>query len=221
MDVKRQLYQWQDIEYQKFCCSLIPGLENAIGVRVPMLRKFAKDLVKSNYDMDSLLLDTYEEILLKGFMIGYSKISLDLRLKYIEEYLPYITNWGICDMFVSTLKFTKQNKDVVYAWMLKYVSGSVYEVRFVVVMLLTYFMDDGYIEKCLSIFDSISCDDYYVKMAVAWAISVAYIHYPKRVIQYLDEYSLDLWVYNKAITKIIESNRVSLEEKIVLRNKRR
>ena len=220
MDIKKQLYQWQDLKYQKFSCTLIPGLDNAIGVRVPLLRKFAKELVKSNYALDAIELDTYEEILLKGFMIGYSKISLDLRLRYIEEYIPYISNWAICDMFVSTLKFTKENKDIVYAWMMKYLGGSVYEVRFVLVMLLTYFMDDDYIEKCYKVFDSIHNDDYYLNMALSWAISVAYVHFPERTLQYLDNSHLDLWVYHKAITKMIESNRVSVDEKEMLRKRR-
>ena len=213
MDIKRELYKLQDQEYQKFHGNIVPGLDNHIGVRVPELRKLAKKLVKDKVSLDEIGTDTYEEVLLRGFYIGYSKVDVDTRLQLIEAYLPLITNWAICDGFVSTLKFTKDYKEEVFNWLMQYVHGSVYEVRFVLVMLLTYFMDDEYIECCYKVFDCITNDDYYVKMALAWAISIAYIKYTKRTMDYLLFAQIDGWTYNKAISKICDSYRVSKEEK--------
>ena len=213
MDVKNELYKLQDEEYQKFQQNIILNLDNHIGVRVPQLRKLAKKLVRDKVSIDEIEIDTYEEILLKGFYIGYSKVDIDTRLQLIESYLPLITNWAICDGFVSTLKFTKYHKEVVFNWLMQYVHGSVYEVRFVLVMLLTYFIDDEYIDSCYRVFDCITNDDYYVKMALAWAISIAYIKYTKRTRDYLLFAQIDGWTYNKAISKICDSYRVSKEEK--------
>ena len=213
MDVKNELYKLQDEEYQKFQQNIILNLDNHIGVRVPQLRKLAKKLVRDKVSIDEIEIDTYEEILLKGFYIGYSKVDIDTRLQLIESYLPLITNWAICDGFVSTLKFTKDHKEVVFNWLMQYVHGSVYEVRFVLVMLLTYFIDDEYIDSCYRVFDCITNDDYYVKMALAWAISIAYIKYTKRTRDYLLFAQIDGWTYNKAISKICDSYRVSKEEK--------
>ena len=76
-----------------------------------------------------------------------------------------------------------------------------------------------YIDKILKIFDVTKHDGYYVKMAVAWAISVCYIKFPKVTEQYLDNSNLDEFTYKKSIQKIRESYRVTPEQKRRLKEK--
>lgn len=221
MELKEKLYLLIDEEYRKFHANLIPGMDNNLGIRTPELRKIAKRCAKE-YGIECINQindDSYEEVLLQGMIIGYSKVDIETRLSYIENYLPKIDNWATCDLFVSTLKFVNKYQDEVWKWMMQYVhSEHEFTVRFVVVMLLSYYLNDEYIELCYKVFDVIVHDGHYVKMAVAWAISIAYIKYPKRTLDYLLFAQIDAWTYNKAIQKMIESNRVSHEEKEMLRS---
>lgn len=59
-------------------------------------------------------------------------------------------------------------------------SDKPYDIRFAVVSALDYFSDDEYAARAFEKFDKITNDDYYVKMAVAWAVSVFFVHAPKK-----------------------------------------
>ena len=84
-------------------------------------------------------------------------------------------------------------------------------------MMLNFYIVDDYIDEILHILNNISHEGYYVKMAVAWAISFAYIHYPDKTLKFLENNNLDKFTYNKALQKIIESNRVSKSDKDLMR----
>ncbi len=100
-------------------------------------------------------------------------------------------------------------------------SNSEYEVRFGIVMLLNYFIEKEYIVMVLRLFNSIKHDGYYVKMAVAWAISFCFIQFPNKTTKFLNNNDLDDFTYNKAIQKIIESNRIDNETKNEIRKLKR
>ena len=92
-------------------------------------------------------------------------------------------------------------------------SENEFEVRFAVVSMLDHFVNDTYLERLFQAFDSIKHEGYYVKMAVAWAVSICYIKYPEATWEYLERKSLDDFTHNKTIQKIRESYRISKEEK--------
>ena len=85
-------------------------------------------------------------------------------------------------------------------------------------MMLNFYIVDDYIDSVLSVLNNIHHDGYYVKMAVAWAISFAYIHFPDKTLFFLKNNNLDNFTYNKSLQKIIESNRVSTEYKDLMRS---
>ena len=93
-----------------------------------------------------------------------------------------------------------------------------FEIRFAIVMILDYYIDDEYLQKDFEIFDKIKHEGYYAKMAVAWAISICLIKYYEETIEYLKKSKIDNWTYNKSIQKAIESYRISQEQKEFLRN---
>ena len=96
-----------------------------------------------------------------------------------------------------------------------------YDIRFAVVMGLNYYINDEYKERFLLLLDCIHHEGYYVKMAVAWAISMVYVKYPEYIMNYLKDCKLDDFTYNKAIQKIRESLQVSKEEKELLKSMKR
>lgn len=160
----------------------------------------------------------FEEVMLQGLVIGYADMDIDERLDYITTFVPKIDNWSVCDRFCGGLKCTKSYQQQVWNVITPYLSSEhEYEVRFAVVMLLTYYVDDIYIQEVLERLDRITHTGYYVKMAVAWAISICYIHLPEPTMHYLHHNQLDVFTYNKALQKITESYRIDSDTKAQIR----
>ena len=220
--IKEKLLELSDKKYKEFHGGLCPGTENIIGVRVPILRNYAKELFKEQdwkQTIKEIDNEYYEEIMLQGMMIGQAKNEdINIILKYVQNYVPKIDNWAICDVFCAGLKITKKYKKKVWNFIQKYFkSDKEFEIRFAVVMILDYYIEEQYLKEDLTIFNNIKHDGYYVKMAVAWALSVCLIKFYNETIQYLKKCKLDDWTYNKAIQKAIESYRISDEKKQELR----
>lgn len=220
-EIREELINLADEKYKKFHSNLCPGVENILGVRLPILRKLSKDLSKNNYKdyLDNDSVKYYEEVMIEGLIIGYIKADNETRFKYIRNFVPKINNWAVCDSFCNNLKFTKKNMSEVWDFILPYTSSkNEFDVRFAVVMMLNFYIVDGYIDNVLSVLNDIHHDGYYVKMAVAWAVSFAYIHFSDKTLAFLKNNNLDNFTYNKSLQKIIESNRVSKEYKDLMRS---
>ena len=220
--IKRKLFELSDQKYKEFHGGLCPGTENIIGVRVPVLRKYEQELFKEKdwkQTIEEIDNEYYEEIMIQGMLIGQVKNeNINTILKYVEEYVPKIDNWAICDVFCAGLKITKKYKKEMWKFIQKYLkSDKEFEIRFAVVMILDYYIDEEYLKEDFKIFDNIKHEGYYVKMAVAWAISICLIKYYEDTLEYLKKSKIDNWTYNKAIQKAIESYRISDERKQELR----
>lgn len=222
--IREQLINLADQNYQKFSSSLIPNCQNILGVRLPELRKIAKNIAKEDWQnyLTAASDEFFEEVMLQGMIIGYVKTDIEERLSYVASFVPKIDNWSVCDSFCTGLKFTKENQERVWAFLQPYFSSNKeYDVRFGVVMLLNYYIDHRYIENVLNIINAIKHEGYYVKMAVAWAISICYVKDPLVTMNYLRNNSLDDFTYHKALQKITESNRVEKEAKNLIRQMKR
>lgn len=224
IEVYHRLEELADPQYQKFHSGLLPGVENVLGVRVPDLRKLAKEIAMG--DWQTFLKENdrrfYECDMLQGLVIGYAKIDFETRFSYIKSFVPRIHNWAVCDMCCSSFKEAKQHRAEVWEFLKPYLSsGEEYEIRFGVVMLLSHFIDAEYVQKAFAAFDGITSEAYYVRMAVAWAISVYFVHFREETFAYLKNNQLDDWTYNKALQKIVESYRVDAETKQVIRGMKR
>lgn len=220
--IKEQLFELADEKYKEFHGGLCPGTNNIIGVRVPILRNYAKELVREHQTEELLKqIDNqyYEEIMLQGMVIGLAKEDFELLQKKIEEFVPKIDNWAICDVFCAGLKVTKKHKEEMWNLIQKYLtSDKEFEIRFSVVMILDYYIEEKYLEKAFQIFDAITSQEYYVQMAVAWAISICLIKFYKETIKYLKIANLGKFTYNKALQKAIESYRITDKQKDVLKS---
>lgn len=220
--IKEQLFELADEKYKEFHGGLCPGTNNIIGVRVPILRNYAKELVREHQTEELLKqIDNqyYEEIMLQGMVIGLAKEDFKILQRKIEEFVPKIDNWAICDVFCAGLKVTKKHKEEMWNLIQKYLtSDKEFEIRFGVVMILDYYIEEKYLEKDFQIFDAITSQEYYVQMAVAWAISICLIKFYEETIKYLENSNLDKFTYNKALQKAIESYRITDKQKDVLRS---
>lgn len=217
INVKQDLLALKDEKYKEFQSMLSPGVNNIIGIRIPVLRQYAKKIPKE-VKISSIPNDYYEEIMLKGMLIGMQK---ELDFEQIKNYIPLITNWGICDVFCTGLKKVKKSKDKMWDFLIEYIySKKEFEVRFAVVMILDYYIEEEYIEKVLDILKTVKHNGYYAKMAVAWAYSLCFIKFfdkTKKEFEAIKKENPDKFIYNKSIQKAIESYRISEENKNILR----
>ena len=220
-EIRNKLFEMQDEKYRKFHSTLSPNVENIIGVKVPKLREYAKELYKNNKIEDIKIGDKYtEELMLQGFVVGLeTKEPIEKVIKRIDEFVPKINCWAVCDTFCASLKITKKYPKEMYKLIQKYLkSKKEYEIRFSLVMLLDFYINDQYIDEVLKIIDSIKSDKYYVQMANAWAISVCLVKYYDKTVEYLKNSKIDNFTYNKGIQKAIESYRITDKQKEYLRS---
>ena len=220
--IKNDLKELADTKYKEFHSKLCPGTNNILGVRVPVLRKYAKDFIKlypnNNYkDIDD---EFYEEILLQGMLIGIqAKDDYDENINNLEYFIQKIDNWAICDIFVGGLKFIRKNPELYWNFIKKYVTKTKeFEKRFAYVIILIYYINDKYIDEVLEILISETSEDYYVYMAVAWALSVCLVKYYDKALNVLKKSNLNKITYNKALQKACESYRITNIQKMELRS---
>ncbi len=224
LDIRKELFSLSDEKYRKFASSLIPGCDNLIGVRIPQIRKIAKQIVKDNpIDfLDNFEDICFEETMLRGLVIANLNDDIDIVLEQVALFIPKITNWSLCDSFCSELKIVRKHKEKVWGFLKRYYqSDECYEVRFAVVILLFHYIEEQYLNDIFFICDIITHEDYYVKMAVAWAISICFAKFPNETMPYLQNNNLDNDTYNKALQKIRESLRVDKATKEIIKSMKR
>ena len=166
--------------------------------------------------------DTLEETLVRGFVVAGADMPLEEHLKAVAGFVPEIDCWSVCDSFVTSLKFVKKDRERVWKFIQPYFeSDRTYDIRFAAVMSLAYFKDGEYAPRVFEKFDKIENDDYYVKMAVAWAVSVFFVNAREETRRYLENNRLDDFTFNKSLQKITESYRVTPQEKAEIRAMKR
>lgn len=219
-DIRKKLFELQDLKYKEFHSGLCPNVDKIIGVRVPQLKQIAKEIAKKDHKefLENAQDEYYEELVLQGLVIGYSKTTIEETFKYLKSFVPKINSWAVCDTTCSNLKITKKYMREMWKFLEKYInSDREYEIRFALVMYLNYYLTEEYMDEILEKIDKITNKEYYVQMAIAWLVSFAYIKQKEKTEKYLYKNNLDKFTLNKSIQKICESYRVSDEDKIKLR----
>ena len=224
-DVVAELNSNIDEKFREFTSKLLPSNSNILGVRLPVLRKMARQIAKGQYWMDFLecdQVDLYEFVMLQGMVVGYIKADIEVIIALIKRFVPKNDNWSVCDSFCSELKVTRNNYDIMFELINNYAcSDNEFEARFAIVMLIFYYINDTYYSDVIKILDSVYNEKYYVKMAVAWAVSICYIKYPSRTLCYIKQNNLDDFTYNKSLQKIIESRAVDNAARNLMRELKR
>lgn len=223
MNIRNELLNLADEKYRIFTSSLLPGISNIIGVRLPDIKKIAARLAKSGDDYHLPQNPFFEEIMLFGMITGLKKEDIDDKLQSTEKFLPLIDNWSVCDSFCGCFKFRREDKSQLYSFIIPHLSSSSeFYVRFALVMLLKYFIDDEYIDRVLDAIWRVKHPGYYAKMAQAWAISACYIKYPELTENYLkSSLTIDDFTYNMALQKILDSKVPTNEQKGKIRSMKR
>ena len=226
--LRSQLESLAEADYKKFNEKIIPGASNVLGVRLPKMRDMAKASAKENPERilaeleEALQRDRnavyYEEIMIYGLVIGYAKFTDEKRREWMDRFRNYIDNWAICDSCCMTYKWMKKNPEKWWEYLESCIAEQTeFSIRFAIVCMLAHYINETYVGQVLDRCDRISHEGYYVKMAVAWAVSVCFVKYPEYTMNFLQTDHMDDFTHNKSIQKICESYRPSKEEKSEVR----
>lgn len=218
-NIQKYLFSKQDIKYRAFTLPLIPNIDEKtfIGVRLPVIKKYAKDLEEKSKKefLSSLPHQYHEENLLHALILSNIK-DYELFLKLVDDFLPYITNWSVCDTICN--KYLVKHKDrlihEVYKWLK---SKEIYRVRYAVKCLMNYYLGDDFKEEHLLNVKEVKIDDYYVKMMVAWYLATGLAKNYDSFVTVIEAKEFETFTHNKAIQKAVESYRVSDEHKAYLK----
>lgn len=207
--------------YRDFHCRLVPGLDNMRGVRTPILRALAREIAQDDaagYLAQEPTDDTYEETLLYGMVIGAAKLDFDRRLTYIARFMPHITNWALCDLFVSSLRFRESELPRLWAFLAPYrTSAAEFPARFAAVMLLRFFVRASWLPQTMDALAALPSSDYNARMGAAWALSECYLKFPAEGLDFLTHAPIPDWTRRKALQKILESRRLASDARAEIR----
>ena len=217
--VKEYLLSQKDEAYRAFTLPLIPNIDEKtfIGVRLPLIKKYAKALDKETRDsfLKELPHQYHEENILHASILSNIK-DYDEFICYVDKFLPYITNWSVSDTIGN--KYLNNHKDKlikeVYKWLK---SDELYRVRYAVKCLMNYYLNEDFKEEHIDKVLEIKLDDYYVRMMIAWYLATGLAKNYDDFIKVIEEHRFDSFTHNKAIQKAVESYRVSDEHKAYLK----
>lgn len=216
--INEKLRALAESDYKAFNEKLIPTSYEILGIRMPALKKLAKEIA-TNPDVEIYFqyteYTTYEHVLLYGLVLGsLKKPSLEIVFRYVDPLILKFDNWAHVDTIVSTLKIFRKHPDEVLTHFLplKTHEGE-FTKRTFVILLMDYFMNDTHIDIALKHLPEVPQGQYYVDMAIAWAISMGLIKFYDKTLPLLEQKTFSKFVHNKAIQKARESYRITPEVK--------
>lgn len=219
--VRTRLFRLQDEDYRAFQCRLMPTVDPdaVIGVRLPELRKFAKEFAKTPEAADFLRClphQYYEENNLHGLLIEGMR-DYDQAAAALDVFLPHVDNWATCDL-MRPRAFRKHLPELLERIRLWLASGHTYTVRFAIGMLMTFYLDEAFRPEYPAMVAAVRSEAYYVNMMIAWYFATALAKQYDAALPYIQQHCLQPWTHNKAIQKAIESYRITDEQKTYLRS---
>lgn len=219
-DLQKRLMELQDLKYRDFHSKLIPDMEKErfIGIRTPVLRKFAKEFAKTPEAAGFLneLPHTYYEENNLHMMLVTSIRDYEKCLQEVERFLPYVDNWATCDLPAPKC-FGEHKKELLPVIRRMIDSGETYTVRYGIGLLMRFYLDEDFDPSFLALAASVRSEEYYVNMMIAWYFATALAKQWDAVIPYIEEHRLSEWVHKKTIQKAIESYRITPQQKEYLR----
>lgn len=206
-----ELERAQDIAYQAFQRKLIPGIDHILGVRMPVLRTLARQIVKGDWRAwldDSTPDHWYEETMLRGIVTATAPMEWEERCMRTDTFVPLIDNWAVCDSVCGS--FCLQDRQAWWQFLQPYLSSErEFFARFGAVMLLHLLVGQDDLPRTLYALVHVPARGYAARMGVAWALSECGVRYPKETLCFLREQDkLDAWTYIKALQKMLESRRL-------------
>lgn len=218
--LQKQLFELQDLKYRDFHSKLMPETDKktVIGIRTPVLRKFAKEFAGTS-EAEAFLRQLphryYEENNLHMMLITGIK-DYEKCMEEIQRFLPCFDNWATCDY--PAPKCFARHKDQVLEEAKRWISsGETYVIRYGIGMLMRLFLDEDFSSEYLEMAAAVQSQEYYVNMMIAWYFATALAKQWDATVPYIEQHKLSDWVHRKTVQKAVESYRITPEQKEYLK----
>lgn len=203
-----------DSEYRDFHSRLTRTNYKLNGVRVPILRKYAKQLSKCA-DIDKFFDEEppcFEFCMLKGMTLAFLKVGDDKFFGLMKKYIADIDDWSLTDVACCTI----HRKDGAYLQQSLELAQSqdIWQARWGIVAIMTNFYDKD--DVILQAVKGCKAKDYYVDMAIAWLIQVLCVKNIDMAKMLLQSDFVSDTVKKYADRKIKDSFRITKEDKLYL-----
>jgi len=224
-EIRKRLLENSEEGYKKFSDAVtVPGGHKVIGIRMPVIKQFAKEICAGDWRsyLNEIKDEYHEDLLLRGFIISYAKTESEEKFRLMRKFIPVMDNWAVCDSFTMSFKIPKKDADAYWDFAMPYLdTKEEFQIRFAIVMMLAHFVDEKHIKDIIGHMNSIEHPAYYVRMAIAWCICECFLKFPEETMGFLKNNALDKFTFNKALSKITDSFRVSDNVKETIRSMRR
>lgn len=214
------LYSLKDIKYKEFNDKIVNTKLTTIGIRIPLLRKIAKEISKSDYQkLFDYIKDTniYEVIFIKGLLITKIK-DFNLFKEYLKQYLNEADNWALIDMIANSVNIKHYNKEDFLLFIKELIySNKTFYKRMGYVILLSHFVNSESLNMIFNYIKNEKTNEYYVEMAISWLLCELYIKFEEETYEFLKNNKINNSIMKKTVSKINDSYRVSKESKAKVR----
>ena len=211
------LLNMRDEKFAKFNASLLPNIshQKVIGIKTPMLRKYAKTLQDKDKFLAALPHEYFEENQIHAFILSNIR-DFDNCVNMVDKFLPYVDNWATCDQLIP--KVFAKNTDKLMPYIKQWIkSNHTYTVRFAIGLLMRFYLDENFDKQYVDMVIKVKSNEYYVNMMRAWYFTTALAKNWDDVICILEHKKLDIWTHDKTIQKAIESYRITESQKQYLK----
>lgn len=214
-----QLKECAEDDYAQFHSRLLKNDKiKVLGVRVPVMRKIAREYVGCVGELLALPDEYYEVTFVK--LQAAACLPYPQFVKYVDDCVARIDNWATCDCFVP--KCIKDNREDFYKHICRYLSRKKeFYQRFALTTLLHFYVDESWIDAVYTCITHSATELYYVHMAAAWLMAEIIIKDYGRGAYFLEKGDLDVRTHNKSIAKACESYRLTEEQKQYLKTLKR
>lgn len=211
--IQKTLLSMGEEGYRDFQSRLMPSVNKGkiIGIRTPLLRKYAKGLTNYQDFLESLPHKYYEEDNLHAFLVE-RETDFDTCIRRLDAFLPHIDNWATCDSLNPKILKTESEKLLLHIkrWIK---SRHTYTVRFGIKLLMTYYSGTNFRPEYPHMVSAVISEEYYINMMRAWYFATLLATNHEEILPFFEDKSLDKWTHNKAIQKARESFRIPNEQK--------
>lgn len=137
------------------------------GISIPNLRGLAK-----TFSWQGLDIKWHEDVILYGLSLGLEKAPFDQKISRLNSLLPYLSSWDHTDTITTAFKVNSRDKDAMVDYFKQLtLSSSTFIRRLGIVWLMNNRHSIDYEDALRTIVQADNGDDYYVMMAVSWALS--------------------------------------------------
>lgn len=214
-----RLESLRDEKYAAFNASTVPGIaQTAIGVRMPMLRAIAKEILRDGdwrgFLEASRMSGVYELRLLHAMVLGGAKCDIAEKLKLTDAFLPWVDNWAVCDGLCSSFKPRRGEHAPLFDFVRECAESDVeFRKRFGLVMMMSYFHEAPWLHEVMAVYRGFHHEGYYARMGAAWGLATLWLYARNDALNILRDNLWDDFTHSKAIQKLRESYRISDEDK--------